>query len=86
MDFWQQHGILFLLGCALFPRITLLFFSGVTFGFWIIVGWLFVPHVTVAILASMLYWDTNPILVIIAWIVALVGTGSESKSLSKVKK
>lgn len=85
MDFWQTHGILFLLGCTFFPRITLLFFSAVSFGFWTFIGWLFVPHLTVAIIATTLYWDTNPILVIIAWLVAFGGTSAESKVVSKAR-
>jgi hypothetical protein len=79
MDFWSNHTILFLVGCALFPRITLLFFSSISFGFWTILGWIFAPHLLVAILATMLYWGSNPILVIIAWFFALVGSGGESR-------
>jgi hypothetical protein len=33
----------------------------------------------VAILATEFYWQTNPILCIIAWFVAFVGTGGEAK-------
>ena len=47
MDYWQQHGWLFLFGCAFFPRVTTLFFSAVSFGFWHILGWLFAPHLLV---------------------------------------
>ena len=79
MDFWDQHGILFLLGCAFFPRITTLLFSAVTFGLWSWVGWLVAPHLLVAILATTYYWHTNPVLVIIAWFFAFGGTGGEAK-------
>lgn len=43
--------------------------------FWF--GWLFFPHITVAILATHYYWSTNPVLCVIAWIVAILGTGGE---------
>ena len=83
MNFWDHHGLLFLLGCAFFPRITTLFFSAISFGFWYVLGWIFAPHFLVAIIASQLYWDTNPILVIIAWFFAVGGTSSEGATVSK---
>lgn len=36
--------------------------------FWL--GWLFTPRFVAAILATSFYWDTNPILCILAWIIA----------------
>lgn len=84
MDFWDQHGILFLIGLTFFPRITVLLFSNVMFGFLIFVGWLFVPHLLVAILATTYYWDTNPILVIVAWFIAFGGTSAEGKGAKVV--
>ena len=79
MNFWDYHGILFLLGVTFFPRITTLFFTAVTFGFWAILGWIFAPHLLVAIYATTYYWDSNPILCVIAWCVAIGGTGGEAK-------
>lgn len=49
------------------------------FGFLAWLGWLFVPHLTVAILATQFYWQTNPILCVIAWFIAFAGTGTEGK-------
>jgi hypothetical protein len=83
MDFWANHGWLFLIGCTFFPRITTLFFSAVSFGFWHIVGWIFAPHLLVAILATMYYWNTNPVLVIIAWLMAFCGTSGEASTVKK---
>lgn len=79
MNFWQVHGILFLIFITFFPRLTMLFAVGVPFGILAWLGWLFVPHILVAILATTYYWHTNPILCIISWIVALGGTGTEAK-------
>jgi hypothetical protein len=79
MDYWDQHGPLFLIGCALFPRITTLFFSGMSFGLLSILGWIFAPHLLVAIVATTQYWNTNPVLVILAWMFAFGGTGGEVK-------
>jgi hypothetical protein len=86
MDFWQRHGWLFLIGCAFFPRITTLFFSAVTFGFWHIVGWVIAPHFLVAILATTYYWDTNPVLVTASWAFAFMGTGGEAKAAKWTKR
>lgn len=71
-----HHGIWFLIGLALFPRITLLFFAATPFGWLAWLGWLFAPHLLVAIL-SLPFWPTHPVLVVIAWIMALAGTGAE---------
>jgi ABC-type long-subunit fatty acid transport system fused permease/ATPase subunit len=83
MNFWDHHGILFLLGVTFFPRITTLFFASVSFGFWAILGWIFTPHLLVAIYATTYYWDSNPILCIIAWCMALLGTGGEGVATKK---
>ncbi len=80
-DFWQVHGIFFLLFITLFPRLTMLLAVWTPFGPLSWLGWLFVPHLTVAILATQYYWDTNPILCVIAWFVAFAGTGTEGKAI-----
>lgn len=77
MNFWDYHGIIFLLGIACFPRITLLVATSVTFGVWAWLGFFFAPHILVAIYATTFYWDSNPILCIIAWFMALGGTSTE---------
>ncbi len=79
MDFWLVHGIFFLIFITFFPRLTMLFAITVHFGLLGWLGWLFAPHLTVAILATEYYWQTNPILCIIAWFIALAGTGGEYK-------
>lgn len=87
MDFWQVHGIFFLIFITLFPRLTMLFAVTIPFGLLAWLGWLFFPHFTVAVLATQYYWQTNPILCIIAWFVALAGTGGEASVVStKVNK
>lgn len=76
-DFWDHHGLVFLAAIAFFPRLTLLF-SSVPFGgilWW--AGWLFAPRLLVAVLATFAYWHQNPILVVIAWLIALGGESSE---------
>jgi len=81
------HGILFLIFITFFPRLTMLFAVAVPFGFLSWMGWLFAPHLTVAILATQYYWQTNPILCIIAWFIAFAGTGGKQKlSLSGLPK
>jgi hypothetical protein len=79
MNFWEVHGIFFLFFITFFPRLTMLFAVSVPFGFLAWFGWLFFPHLTVAILATQYYWETNPILCVIAWFIAFAGTSGEMK-------
>ncbi len=82
-DFWDVHGWMFVLAMCFFPRLTLLFSSVASGGIFWWLGWLFAPRLLVAILASLAYWHTNAILVIITWIWALAGEGMEKGALSK---
>ncbi len=77
MDFFDKYNTLILICLAVFPRLTLLIASFATGGFLWWLGWIFAPHLLVAILAIP-YWDSNPVLVIFAWLIALSGTGAES--------
>lgn len=79
VNFWELHGILFLIFVTFFPRLTMLFAAQLHFGLFHWLGWLFFPHLTVAVLATEYYWHTNPFLCLIAWFVALAGTGGEAK-------
>ena len=80
IDFWQIHGICFCIFMLFFPRLTMLFtgicfmpFAGVLFWF----GWVLAPRLTCAILASFLYFNTNPILCILVWFWAFTGESVE---------
>lgn len=82
VDFFQKHGFFFLVFITFFPRLTLLF-SSVPFGgiiWWL--GFFFCPRVLVAGLATFAYFHTNPILVVISWIVALGGETMEKSKLN----
>lgn len=84
MNFWDFHGIIFIICMFFFPRLTLLF-SSVPFGgilWWL--GFIFAPRILVAVLASLAYWPQNYILVILAWIWALAGEGVEKSAIKKV--
>jgi len=82
MDFFSQHGTAVLIFLAFFPRLTLLIASFATGGWLWWLGWIFAPHLLVAILA-LPYWDSNPVLVIMAWMFALVGTSGETETAMK---
>ncbi|MEI6092659.1 MAG: hypothetical protein WCQ47_03135 [bacterium] len=77
VDYWRVHGLFFLIFIGIFPRLTL-FFSSVPFGglFWWL-GFFFAPRLLVAILATVAYWNTNKILVVAAWLIAIGGESSE---------
>lgn len=82
VDFFTKHGWFFLLSIAMFPRLTLLIagllFNSIEFGgilWWL--GFFIAPRILIATLATVAYWQTNPILVILAWLIALGGESSE---------
>ncbi len=79
MDFFDKHWLVTLICLAIFPRLTLLIASFSTGGILWWLGWIFTPHLLVAIL-SLRYWNTNPVLVIFAWMIAFGGTSAESKA------
>ena len=88
IDFWDAHGLFFVFFLCFFPRLTMLF-TGICFvwgGFLFWLGWLFVPRFTIAILATTVYWSTNPVLCCITWLLALSGEGAEKSTASKVSR
>lgn len=82
VNFFEKHGIFFLLFITIFPRLTLLFSSVATGGFLWWLGFIICPRFLVASLATVAYFHTNPILVIISWIVALGGETMEKAGIS----
>jgi len=84
-NFFTNHTMGYLIILSIFPRFGLLFcgIQGTIF-FWI--GWLFLPRVMIAILATLFYSTTNPILVILSWISAFSGESAEKKFSYKYSK
>lgn len=87
IDYFDKHGWFFLVCLAFFPRLSLFVagvFSNIAFGgiFWWL-GFFFAPRFLVATLATVSYWNTNKILVIISWLVALGGESSEKVMISR---
>ncbi len=85
-SFWHHHGILFLLAATFFPRLTLLLATPVHLGALGWLGWIFAPHLLVAIIATDAYWHTDPVLCILAWFVALGGTAGEAKGTHRITR
>lgn len=77
VNYWDNHGILFLFFITIFPRLTLLFSSVAFGGFLWWLGFIFAPRILVAVLATMSYLESNPILVIMSWLIALSGESTE---------
>ncbi len=76
------YGIITLVGLSFFPRFSMLLLTSISFSsmsplFYL--GWIFTPHLTVSILATDWYWNTDYHLVIISWIIALGGENIEKK-------
>lgn len=64
-----------------------LIFNSIEFGglvWWL--GYFFAPRILVALLATLSYWHTNKILVIISWLIALGGESSEKFFISRRMK
>jgi len=76
-NYWGAHGLSLLVGLALLPRLTLLLSSVATGGLLWWMGWLITPRILVAILATISYFEANPTLVVIAWLIALGGESTE---------
>ena len=77
INYWQNHGVFFLIFITLFPRLTLLFSSVATGGLLWWLAWFITPRFLVAYLATIAYWQTNPVLVVISWVIAIGGESSE---------
>tara|TARA_B100000029_G_C17526768_1_gene941921 strand:+ start:801 stop:1109 length:309 start_codon:yes stop_codon:yes gene_type:complete len=83
-SYWSNHSLLFLIGLTIFPRLTLLFANvSSSILFWI--GWLFIPRIMIAFLATFFYWETNTILVLLSWLFAFGGESAEKKYGYKIK-
>jgi hypothetical protein len=85
VNFWDRHGLFFLICIAIFPRLTLLF-SSVAFGgvlWWL--GFFFCPRILVAGLATVAYFHTNPVLVVFSWLIAIGGEVFEKWGIGKGK-
>jgi hypothetical protein len=80
-DFFQNHNFLFLIAIGIFPRLTLLLSSVISGGVVWWFGFLFCPRVLVASLATVAYFHTNPMLVILSWFMAISGEVMEKKGL-----
>ena len=81
MNFWDVHGLIFVVCLFFFPRVTLIFATAWGGLLWWI-GWIFAPRLLVAILATTYYWETNMILVILNWFWAIGGEGAEKRVMT----
>jgi len=86
IDFWEVHSIVFVICMLMFPRVTMLI-SSICFAPWFgglaWLGWVFAPRLTVAIFASIFYFNTNPVLCVFTWLWAVTGEGTEKAVCSK---
>jgi len=85
VNFWDRHNFFFLIFISIFPRLTLLFSSVATGGVLWWLGFIFCPRILVAALATVAYFHTNPLLVIISWLIAIGGEVFEKWGIGKGK-
>ena len=77
VSYWKDHGVFFLIFLTLFPRLTLLISSVASGGILWWLAWFLTPRFLVAWLATVAYWQTNPMLVALSWLIAIGGESSE---------
>lgn len=80
MNFWDSHTLLFCIFMYFFPRLTLFFatpWGGILW--WL--GFIFLPRLMVALLATNYYGSTNPILCIFVWLWAIRGDSIEQRRI-----
>lgn len=74
--FFETHpglvGVFILLGLVLFPRLTTFFMYRGSVSPWGLLLWIFLPRFLIAIVASQRYSKTDPVLVGLAWVVAIL--------------
>jgi len=85
VNFWTRHGLFFLFFGAVFPRLTMLMATPWGGFFWWI-SLFFLPRFLMALLATLNYWNTNPVLVMLAWIFAIGGETTEKYWLGRRSK
>ena len=85
-DFWEVHGVWFIVFMCFFPRLAMLFATLGGGGFWYWAGWLLAPRLVVAILATYFYGHTNTALVVFTWAWAWMGEPAEKIAVSAVVK
>ena len=90
LSFWENWnllgGLVLCFLCATFPRIAMIvacLAGGLGVSLAGVMGWIFIPRISIAIIATVNYFDTNPILCIVAWIILLGGEGAEKRALAK---
>ena len=77
MSFWDTHTWLFVVAMFFFPRLTMLFATSFGGGLLYWLGWFFAPRLTVAVIATMLYSQTDIVMVVLAWLWAFGGEATE---------
>ena len=82
VNFWDVHGFWFIFFMFFFPRLTMLFATTVGGGFLYWLGWFLAPRLTVAIIATSCFWETNTVLCVFAWISALAGESAEKTTVT----
>lgn len=83
VNYWDRRGVFFLVFISIFPRLTLVLSSVVTGGFLWWLGFFFCPRILVALLATVTYFHTNPVLVSFSWLIALSGEVFEKWGIGK---
>jgi|GEM_PF-6972828 len=74
VNFWNDHSILFFLALIFIPRLSMVYFGMIVpLSIGAILEWTFIPRITMATMFSSVYYGSNPTVIIVFWVVAVVG-------------
>ena len=73
MDFWTDHSVMYIIGLVVIPRLMLVYMGLIPPGqVPPILGFMLVPRMFLASLLTTTYGHTNPALIVVCWILAIV--------------
>jgi hypothetical protein len=73
MEFWSQHGLVFLIGMLLWPRMMMIYYGSIPpQSISSILEFALIPRIFLASILTPIYYDTNPTMISIYWILAVI--------------
>ena len=73
MGFWDDHTVMWIVGLVFTPRLMLLYFGIIKPGLIPpILGFFFIPRMFLASVLTTVYGESNPVLIVVVWILAII--------------
>lgn len=72
-NFWSEHSVWFVIGLILWPRLLLIYCGMIAAGSVpALFGFTLVPRMMIASAVTLAYGSTNPVLIVVCWILAVI--------------